>query len=194
MRAAPGRVLYAQAALCILLVKPSAAYISVTPEGNLTLYGATSVGSWETVSDASDLYVTGNVVLGRLNNDIDSGRIMLSGENATLLSTYGDISIVPAEKFVLESARGDSVAVIQAPLCSEADIEGIRPTEFGHPAIGPRCSRTSGSADLVLQSSGSTWDSFTLSTTVAGDFEIVQGIGQRFTMTPAAVPGSSGGL
>ena len=49
------------------------AYISVTPEGNVTLYGATSVGSWEATADTSDLYVTGNVVLGRTSRSLDSG-------------------------------------------------------------------------------------------------------------------------
>ena len=88
---------------CLLLhlLAPADGYLSVTPEGNLTLYGPTSVGAWEANEAPSDLYVTGNVVLGRLAGDLDSGRIMLSGENATLLSTTGDISVVPAEKFVL---------------------------------------------------------------------------------------------
>lgn len=171
-----------QLCLYIAAVDRTSAYISITPEGNLTLYGPTSVGSWETTTDNSDLYVTGNVVLGRLQNDIDSGRIMLSGENASLLSTAGDISVVPAEKFVLESARGDSVAVIQAPICSESDLSGLRPNEFEHPALtGPagagRCLNNSGSADLVLQSSGSTWDRFVLSATIAGDFEVVHNTG-----------------
>ena len=97
------------------LLRGAHGYISVTPEGNLTLYGATSVGAWES-SETSDLYVTGGVVLGRVESDIDSGRIMMSGENATLLSTEGDISIVPADKFVLESSSGDSVAVLRLPL------------------------------------------------------------------------------
>eukprot|EP01051_Picozoa_sp_SAG22_P017033 SAG22_NODE_2537_length_2464_cov_1.924313_1_plen_535_part_10 len=180
-----GRSLLLLLALLAAAAGRASAYVSITPEGNLTLYGPTSVGSWETTTDHSDLYVTGNVVLGRLESDLDSGRIMLSGENASLLSTYGDINVVPSDKFVLESARGDSVAVIQAPICSEAEFDGgIRPTEFDHPALsgpeagGLRCANNSGSADLVLQSSGTRWDKYTLTTTIAGDFELVHGTGQ----------------
>ena len=157
--AAPRGVRPCAALLRLGLLGVAQAYISVTPEGNLTLYGPTAVGSWEATDvEPSDMYVTGNVVLGRLDDDLDSGRVMLGGGNATLLSTTGDISVVPAEKFVLEAARGDSVQVIQAPICSEPDDgEPGRPVNYPHPAWGESCYQNNGSATLVLQSSGDRW-------------------------------------
>ena len=84
--------------------------------------------------------------------------------------------MVPAARFVLEAAKGNTVSVIQAPQCNEGSSG--RPVGHKHPQFGNACSGVAGSADLIMESSGTTRDKFTLSTTKAGDLEFLHYKGQ----------------
>ena len=58
---------------CLLLLSSQAhGWITVSPEGNMTLMTTTQVGDWDhgTTGEPKDLYITGDVHIGKTNGSL----------------------------------------------------------------------------------------------------------------------------